>query len=117
MNPKHFIKNNLFSFVISTAFMAALCAIAFVYSAKAGIFSSILLACYLVYVFIFVYFGSGDAKNLLAGKSLAAHTFDFISGMNLPCSSATFREPSPGTTTPLTLSTRIPVKIRESITT
>lgn len=84
MNPKHFIKNNLFSFVISTAFMAALCAIAFVYSAKAGIFSSILLACYLVYVFIFVYFGSGDAKNLLAGKSLAAHTFDFISGMNLP---------------------------------
>lgn len=84
MNPKHFFKNNLFSFVISTAFMASLCAIAFVFNTKAGVFSTILFGCYLIYVIIYVYFGSGDAKNLLAGKSLAAHTFDFISEMSLP---------------------------------
>ncbi|MDD4125185.1 MAG: DHH family phosphoesterase [Eubacteriales bacterium] len=84
MNPKKFFKNNLFSFVISTAFMAALCAVAFVFNTKAGMFSSVLLACYLVYVFVYVYFGSGDAKNLMAGKSLASHTFDFISEMSLP---------------------------------
>lgn len=84
MNPKHFFKNNLFSFVISTAFMASLCAIAFVFNTKAGVFSTILFGCYLIYVIIYVYFGSGDAKNLLAGKSLAAHTFNFISEMSLP---------------------------------
>ncbi len=82
MNPKKFFKNNLFSFVISTAFMAALCAVAFVFSVKAGMFSSVLLVCYLVYVFVYVYFGSGDAKTLMAGKSLASHTYDFISEMN-----------------------------------
>ena len=84
MNPKNFFKNNLFAFIISVAFMIAFCVIAMLFNVKAGIMSCVLLLCYLLYVFIYLYFGSGDVKNNLAGKSLASHTFDFISGCDVP---------------------------------
>ena len=84
MNPRRFFKNKAFSLILSIAFMLAFCIIAFVFSTKAGILSGILFACYIVYALIYSYFGSGDVKNNLAGKSLASHTFDFISDMDVP---------------------------------
>ena len=84
MNLKKLFKNNIFMLVLSIAFMIAFCIIAFVYNVKAGILSSILFVCYIVYVLIYSYFSSGEIKNNLAGKSLASHTFDFISDMNVP---------------------------------
>ena len=84
MNPRKFFKNKAFSLILSIAFMLAFCIIAFVFSTKAGILSGILFACYIIYALIYSYFGSGDVKNNLAGKSLASHTFDFISDMDVP---------------------------------
>ena len=84
MSLKKLLKNNVFMLVLSIAFMIALCIIAFVYSVKAGIISTILFICYIIYVMIYSYFGSGEIKNNLAGKSLASHTFNFISDMNVP---------------------------------
>lgn len=84
INPKRFLKNHLFSFIVSTAFMAAICAVAFVFDVRGGIFSAAIFSLYLVYIFVYFYFGSGDAKNLLAGKSLASQTFHFIAEMDLP---------------------------------
>lgn len=84
MKFKDFIKNNLFSFTISTIFMAALCIVAFVFNTRAGIVSAVLFVCYIAYVIIYAYFGSGNVKNALAGKSLASHTFDFITNMDVP---------------------------------
>lgn len=84
MNPKNFFKNNLFAFIISIAFMVALSVIALLFNVKAGIMCCVLLLLYVLYVFIYLYFGSGDVKNNMAGKSLASHTFDFISGCDMP---------------------------------
>ena len=84
MNPIKLFKNKAFSLILSIAFMIAFCIIAFVFSTKAGVLSSVLFVCYLIYALVYSYFGSGDVKNNLAGKSLASHTFDFISDMNLP---------------------------------
>ena len=84
MNPKNFFKNNLFAFIISIAFMIAFCVVALLFNVKAGVLSCVLLLCYLLYVLIYLYFGNGDVKNNLAGKSLASHTFDFISGCDMP---------------------------------
>ncbi|MFA6730552.1 MAG: DHH family phosphoesterase [Eubacteriales bacterium] len=84
MKSKNLLRQNLFTFVISAAFMAALCAIAFVFSARAGVFSLAVVFCYIVYAFTYTYFGSEDAKKHLAGKSLASHTFDLLASLELP---------------------------------
>lgn len=84
MKSPNWLFSDKMNFTISFLFFISMSAIAFIFDSTAGLISVILLCVYIAFVIMYIILEPKMNTNGTTGRTIASHTFDFLSKLEYP---------------------------------